>query len=202
MLILALDTSANFVSVALLDEVRVYAFVEEEMERGQAEALIPKIQYILEQSHLSMRDIQGIAVSTGPGSFTGVRIGLACARALGLALNVPVYGVTCFESWSYHLGQPAKVVLDSKRGDFFVQSFDENGCMTDEPAILSVEELKKMLPFKAVGTGAEELSSLIGCENIVKISPTSVAIGRIALSRLENPRPAEPLYMRDADVSI
>ena len=202
MLLLALDTSASFVSVALLDEVRVYAYIDEEMERGQAEALIPKIQYVLEQSHLTMRDIQGIAVSTGPGSFTGVRIGLACARALGLALNVPVYGVSCFEAWSYHLGKPVKVVLDSKRGDFFVQSFDESGNMAEEPAILTAEELKKELPFDAVGTGSEELSKEIGCNNIVKISPTSVAIGRVALSRLDNPKPPIPLYMREADVSI
>ena len=202
MLILALDTSADFVSVALLDEVKVYAYVDEQMERGQAEALIPKIQYVLNQSHLTMRDVQGIAVSTGPGSFTGVRIGLACARALGLALNVPVYGVTCFEAWSYHLGKPVKVVLDTHRGDFFVQSFDENGIGVDEPAILTAEELKKMLPFSAVGTGGQALCQQIKCEDVVKISPTSVAIGRIALSRLDNPKPAIPLYMREADVSI
>ena len=61
---------------------------------------------------------------------------------------------------------------------------------------------KKMMPFSAVGTGAEALSRQINCENIVKISPTSVAIGRVALSRLDNPKPANPLYMREADVSI
>ena len=202
MLILALDTSANFVSVALLDETRVFAFTEEVMERGQAETLIPKIQYVLEQSHLTMRDVQGIAVSTGPGSFTGVRIGLACARALGLALNVPVYGVTCFEAWNYHLNRPVKVVLETKRGDYFVQSFDQNGIATDEPAILSADRLRALLPFAAVGTGAEQLKQEISCESIVKISPTSVAIGRIALSRTDNPKPPVPLYMREADVTI
>lgn len=202
MLILALDTSDSFVSVALLDETRVYAFVEENMERGQAEALIPKVQYVLEQSHKTTREIQGIAVSTGPGSFTGVRIGLACARALGLALNIPVYGVTCFEAWSYHIGRPVKVVLDTKRDDFFVQSFDKDGYATDNPAILTAKQLAAVLPFAAVGTGSDRLSAQIGCDNIVKISPTSVAIGRIALSRLDEPKPAIPLYMRDADVTV
>ena len=149
-----------------------------------------------------MADIQGIAVTVGPGSFTGVRIGLAAARAFGLALGIPVFGVTCFEVWAYHLGRACKVVLDSKRDDYFVQSFDENGKAIDEPAIQSAEKLKSELPFIAVGTGAQALSEEIGCEEVVKISPIAVAAARIALSRLDNPMPPKPLYMRDADVTV
>ncbi|MBE6450083.1 MAG: tRNA (adenosine(37)-N6)-threonylcarbamoyltransferase complex dimerization subunit type 1 TsaB [Alphaproteobacteria bacterium] len=202
MLVLSLDTSANFVSVAVLDEVRVFAVTEEEMQRGQAEALIPMIKGVVEQAHKQMSDIDAIAVTVGPGSFTGVRIGLAAARAFGLALNVPVFGVTCFEAWSYHLGQPATVVLDSKRDDYFIQSFDVSGLVLDEPSIKNTEQLKELLPFNAVGTGALKLAEEIGCNVIYKISPISIAIGRIALARLNNPMPPEPLYMRPADVTI
>ena len=202
MLILSLDTSANYVSVALVDEGRTYAFIEEEMDRGQAEALMPVIENVLKKAQKTMADIQGIAVTVGPGSFTGVRIGLASARAFGLALGVPVYGVTCFEAWAYHLGRACKVVLDSKRDDYFVQSFNATGEAIDEPAILSAEKLKGELPFAAVGTGAEALAGEIGCEAVVKISPIAVAVGRIALTRLENPLPPKPLYMREADVTV
>ena len=202
MLLLSLDTSANYVSVALVSEVRTFAFLEEEMERGQAESLMPMIENVLQKAHKTMADIQGIAVTVGPGSFTGVRIGLAAARAFGLALGVPVYGVTCFEVWAYHLGRACKVVLDSKRDDYFVQSFDNDGRATDEPSIQSTEKLKSELPFVAVGTGAQALSEEIGCEAVIKISPIAVAAARIALSRLDNPMPPKPLYMRDADVTV
>ena len=202
MLILALDTSATFVSVALLNEKQVFAIAEEEMERGQAEALMPMIDGVMAQAHKKMSDIDAIAVTVGPGSFTGVRIGLAAARAFGLALNVPVYGVTCFEAWSYHLGQNCKVVLDSKRDDYFVQTFDANDNAMDEPSIQSFEQLKEQLPFAAVGTGALALSDQIGCDVIYKISPIAVAVGRIALSRCDNPMSPTPLYMREADVTV
>ena len=202
MLLLSLDTSANYVSVALVSEVRTFAYTEEEMERGQAESLMPMIENVLQKAQKTMADIQGIAVTIGPGSFTGVRIGLAAARAFGLALGIPVFGVTCFEVWAYHLGRACKVVLDSKRDDYFVQSFDENGKAIDEPAIQSAEKLKSELPFIAVGTGAQALSEEIGCEEVVKISPIAVAAARIALSRLDNPMPPKPLYMRDADVTV
>ena len=202
MLLLSLDTSANYVSVALVSEVRTFAYTEEEMERGQAESLMPMIENVLQKAQKTMADIQGIAVTVGPGSFTGVRIGLAAARAFGLALGIPVFGVTCFEVWAYHLGRACKVVLDSKRDDYFVQSFDENGKAIDEPAIQSAEKLKSELPFIAVGTGAQALSEEIGCEEVVKISPIAVAAARIALSRLDNPMPPKPLYMRDADVTV
>jgi len=202
MLLLALDTSANFVSVALVDETRTFAYLEEEMERGQAESLMPMIEGILKKAQKTMADVQGIAVTVGPGSFTGVRIGLAAARAFGLALNIPVYGVTCFEVWAYHLGRACKVVLDSKRDDYFVQGFDAEGQPVTEPEILSTEKLKAQMPFVAVGTGAQNLSQEIGCEAIFKISPVAVAAARIALSRLNTPLPPKPLYMREADVTI
>ncbi len=202
MLVLALDTSANFVSIALLNETNVLAMSEEEMERGQAEALMPMIENVLQQAHKTMADIQAIAVTVGPGSFTGVRIGLAAARAFGLALNVPVYGVTCFEAWAFGLARACAVVLDSKRDDYFVQRFDEKGMPITQPAILSADALKEKMPFAAIGTGALALSDEIGCEVIFKISPIAVAVGRIALSRMEKPLPPNPMYMRDADVTL
>lgn len=202
MLILSLDTSSNYVSVALVDQTHTYGYLEEEMDRGQAESLMPMIQSVLQKAQKTMNDVNGVAVTVGPGSFTGVRIGLAAARAFGLALNVPVYGVTCFEAWAYHLGRACKVVLDSKRDDYFVQSFDADGNAVTEPAILSADALKAEMPFIAVGTGAEALSEEIGCKSVVKISPIAVAVARIALSRLDKPMPPNPLYMREADVTV
>ena len=202
MLILAFDTSASSVSVAVLDEARVWSYQEREMERGHAEALMPMIQSVLDASRITLKDIGGVAVSLGPGSFTGVRVGLAAARAFALALNIRVYGVTTFEAWAYHVGKPAWVVLDTKRDDYYAQLFDGEGKVSSEPTILSAEQFKEKLPFDALGTGAEKLASEVHCGLIQKISPIAVSIGRVALGRLDHPLPPDPIYLREADVTL
>ena len=202
MLLLAIDTSASLVSVALLMGKRNVRFREQEMERGQGEALIPMIQELFESAHLEIKDLTGVAVAVGPGSFTGVRIGIATARAIAMALNIPVYGVTNFEAYSYSLLKPVTVVLDSKRDDYFIQKFDGNGVAVGAPKIATAKQLKKNLPFIAVGSGANKLAGEIGCKVLNKISPTAVSVGRVALERLDHPMPASPLYLREADVTV
>ena len=202
MLLLALDTSASLVSVALLMGKRNVRFCEQEMERGQGEALIPMIQELFESARLNIKDLTGVAVAVGPGSFTGVRIGIATARAIAMALDIPVYGVTNFEAYSYSILKPITVVLDSKRDDYFVQKFDGNGTAVDVPKIATAKQMKKALPFTAVGSGANKLAGEIGCKVLNKISPTAVSVGRVALERLDHPMPASPLYLREADVTL
>ncbi|MBR5130446.1 MAG: tRNA (adenosine(37)-N6)-threonylcarbamoyltransferase complex dimerization subunit type 1 TsaB [Alphaproteobacteria bacterium] len=202
MLILALDTSSSAVSVALLDEEKVLAYREQIMDRGQGEALVPIIADVLDQAKRKTTDITGVAVAIGPGSFTGVRVGLSTARGIGLALNIPVYGVTNFEAVAYGLLKPIKIVLDTKRGDYFTQDFDESGCPISNPKTQTSDDLKSLLPFTAIGDGAEKLSQEIGCNIIQKISPSAVSIAKIAISRSAHPLPPEPLYLRDADVTI
>ena len=202
MLLLAIDTSSSLVSVALLMGKRNVRFREQEMERGQGEALIPMIQELFESAHLTMKDLAGVAVAVGPGSFTGVRIGIATARAIAMALDIPVYGVTNFEAYSYSLLKPVTVVLDSKRDDYFIQKFDATGVAVGTPKVATDKQLKKALPFVAVGSGANKLAREIGCKIINKISPTAVSVGRVALTRLDHPMPASPLYLREADVTL
>lgn len=202
MFILSLDTSAALLSVAVLDENKVWAYAQQEMERGQGEALIPFVANVLKMAQLTIKDIQGVGVAIGPGSFTGVRVGLSAARGIGLALNIPVYGVTNFESVAYGIGKPLIVVLDTKRGDYYTQSFDDTGHSTEQPVVRSAEQLKALLPFTAVGDGALKVQAETGCNVTEKISPSAVSIGKVALSRLDDPLPPEPLYLRDADVTL
>ena len=88
--ILAIDCAIGSVSLALVQEGKVRVSMLQEMERGQGEALIPMIEALIKKENLTMQDIEGVAVSVGPGSFTGVRIGLAAARGIGLSLKIPV----------------------------------------------------------------------------------------------------------------
>ena len=202
MLLLAIDTSSNFVSVALLMDDKRVRYKQQEMERGQDEALIPMIEELFSSSEFSVKDLTGIAVAVGPGSFTGVRIGIATARAFAMALNIPVYGVTNFEAYAYGLGKAVTVVLDSKRDDYFVQKFDAQGKPETAPFIATADQLTNDLPFTAVGSGAKRLADEINCQILDKISPTAVSVGRVALTRMDAPLPATPLYLREADVTV
>lgn len=202
MLILSIDTSSADLSVALVNENGSLGLVEENMLRGQGEALIPYIQSMMQQAGLPMNAVEGVAVAVGPGSFTGVRVGLSTARGIGLALDIPVYGVTNLEAAAAGLNEPVTVTLDTKRGDYYTQQFDKNGNAIGEPSIQSADDLKQQLPFTAIGDGAMKLAEEIGCDVAMKPQSSAISIAQIALSRLDNPLPAEPLYLREADVTV
>lgn len=202
MLILSIDTSSADLSVALVNEDGVLGLVEENMLRGQGEVLIPYIQSMMQQADLPMSAIECVAVAVGPGSFTGVRVGLSAARGIALALDIPVYGVTNLEAAAAGVHEPIVVTLDTKRGDYYTQSFDKDGIPINEPSIQSADELKKQVPFTATGDGAMKLAEEIGCDVAMKPQANAVSIAQIALSRLDNPLPAEPLYLREADVTV
>lgn len=201
MSILAIDTSSHSLSVALLTENNEIFSKQEQMDRGQGEVLIPFIQNLFNENQQNVKDLKAVAVAVGPGSFTGVRIGIATARAFGLALNIPIWGVTNLEATAYGISEPVTVVLDSKRGDYFVQHFDK-GTPLDKPHIETEEQLKKSLPFTAVGDAAETLAHNIGCRIIQCNEPVAVAVAKISLSRQNNPLSAQPLYLRQADVTV
>lgn len=151
MILLAIESSASSVSVAVLSDQKVLGYRWEKMERGQGEALIPLIQSLLAELGLDIQAITAVAVAVGPGSFTGVRVALSAARAVGLALNVPVMGVTNFEVASFELPKPLTVVLDTKRGDYYTQFLDETGAVMGEPVVLDSTALKKT--FAVCGCG-------------------------------------------------
>lgn len=202
MFTLAIDTSSNDLSIALLNGNKVVDYLDQTMERGQGEVLLPLIQDLLTRGKIKASDLTAVAVAVGPGSFTGVRVALATARGIGLALDIPVYGVTNFEAAAYGLDRAVTVVLDSKRGDYFTQSFDQTGHPIDAPRIQSSDALKQKLPFTAAGNGAEQLHQEIGCDTLEKKMPTAVAVAHVALSRTDHALAPEPLYLREADVTI
>lgn len=121
--ILAIDVSVTGCSVAIFNQnsnSSISKFFD--TDRGQAEILIPMIDDIVHEAQLQMSEIGLIAVTRGPGSFTGVRIGLATARSLGLALNIPVIGISTLDVIaSAHGDKSALFLIDTKRGDFYGQ---------------------------------------------------------------------------------
>lgn len=200
-LCLGLDTTSDTTSVACLSGMGESAAVQQDLSRGQGEVLFDLIQQVLQKMHKSPSDLTHIAVTVGPGSFTGVRIGLATARGLGLALNIPVLGIDNFLATAYEQGQSVKVVLDSKRDDYFVQDFNKNIPLC-APIIQTTAQLKNTLPFAACGNGAQKLAEQIGCTVIQPKQSLAMAAAQIALKIPQKTTAAHPLYLRDADVTI
>ena len=197
MITLAIDTANENIAIALLNEDTVLFEYNQAMPRGQGEALIPLIQDMLNQSNLAPRDINQIAVAIGPGSFTGVRIGMATARGMGLALDIPVYGTTTLEASAFQTTGKMLAVLDTKRGDFYTQLF-QDGTPLEEPQIRTTEQIKTLSGISLVGSSAPALSEQTAIP--VQESPLLPAVA-IAYSALIQKREAIPYYLRDADVS-
>lgn len=201
-LCLALDTASDVTSVACVDSLGHQSVVCETLLRGQGELLMHLIQKALKEIGKTPQDLSCIAVTVGPGSFTGVRIGLATARGLGLALKLPVLGVDNFTATVYSITKRVKVVLESKREDYFVQNFDAKGAALNKPTLQTAAQLKKLVAFTACGSGAQRLSKEMGCKTLEVPQPLALSAAKIALYSPQKTVPPHPLYLRDADVSI
>ena len=103
------------------------------MMHGQAEALFPMVDDVVREAGLTPSALDVVAVTTGPGSFTGIRVGIAAARGIALAVDLPLIGVTSFEAVTKTLSSDARtgrcllVALESRRADLYVQFFDRAG---------------------------------------------------------------------------
>ncbi len=144
MKVLAFDSSGAACSAAIRDgEGRLLAYRFEALARGHAERLMPMLRDVMREAGLAFSGLDVVAVTTGPGSFTGIRVGLAAARGLALASGLPLLGVTAFEAVA------AVVSPDERRGganDFFIQSFAADGTALSAPAALAPAALAETVP--------------------------------------------------------
>jgi tRNA threonylcarbamoyl adenosine modification protein YeaZ len=183
--LLAIDTAGPRLQLALLIGGRTDALVEE-MAQGHAERIFPAIDELLGRNGIVYGDLGRIAVTTGPGSFTGLRIGLSAARGLGLALGLPVIGVPTLFALSLGIGcDPAAVLIDARRGESYFQVFSGPGMPVAEPALLESGEAHNRLP-----PGATLLTS-----PAVDIA----ALARFAATADAEQFPPEASYVREAD---
>ena len=185
--ILAFDTSAAHCAAALLMDNRVVAARSEPMDKGQAERLIPLCAQVLADAGVGWADVTRLAVGTGPGNFTGVRIAVAAARGLALSLGIPAIGVTRLEALAHDLPRPVTVIEDARRGAVYVQRFEDGA----EPARL--DDAGVMVAGPVTGSAA-------GVAGLPAAMPLTEAMARIAQSRAATARPA-PFYLRGADAA-
>lgn len=212
MLILALDTSMAACSVCVYDAGKslVIGANQQFMDRGQAEALAPMVQDAMKMAGVGFADLNRIAVTTGPGTFTGVRIGLAMARGLGVALNIPITGINSLAAIAANetaKNLPIVVAVDARAGEIYFASYELSGHEVTGPAVVSLDEARKLMPTHSVavlGTAAELLLQKLGNHPHLRSDAGDLPIAenfvRLAAGIPESDIPPEPLYLRAPDV--
>src|SRR5262245_50575241 len=180
--ILAFDSSGAACSAAVWAGGTIVARRFEAMSRGQAERLMPMIQAAMADARRTFADLDLVVVTVGPGSFTGLRVGLAAARGLALAGDVPAAGVTSFDAALEGLptaaaGHAIAVALDSKRGDLFVQFYDSERRPLGGPQILAPASLRQAAPPGPLYVGGDGAALLAKhADGDVVLAPAGASI--------------------------
>ncbi|WP_349940555.1 tRNA (adenosine(37)-N6)-threonylcarbamoyltransferase complex dimerization subunit type 1 TsaB [Fulvimarina sp. MAC8] len=210
-LILAIDTALDDCSVAVFDarEYRLLASRTERIGRGHAERLPAVIDAVLAEAGCGFPDIASIAVTIGPGSFTGVRVGVAAARGYALALGIPAAGVTTLEAMAeaVRCEAPVLAVHDAKRGEVYALLMQTHGGILKSPAAI---EPGHLVDFVGPGTGHLRLTGsaagiavgILGADRAAVVNPTSeIDIETVArlVAEGRSLQPVKPLYLRSAD---
>ncbi|MFU8881421.1 MAG: tRNA (adenosine(37)-N6)-threonylcarbamoyltransferase complex dimerization subunit type 1 TsaB [Rhodobacterales bacterium] len=136
--ILAFDTSGAHCAAALLRGETILAATSEAMGRGQAERLVPLLDDLIRGAGLDWRDLRALAVGIGPGNFTGIRISVATARGLALALDIPAIGISTFEAITASATLPHLAAVPAPQGKVYIAP---NG---QAPALVSMEAAHDM----------------------------------------------------------
>jgi tRNA threonylcarbamoyladenosine biosynthesis protein TsaB len=168
MLILAIDTALDACAAGVLDTEAGQLLAQESqaMKRGHAEALMPLIARVIKQSGIGFAALDRIAVTTGPGSFTGLRVGLSAARGIALAAAKPVVGLTTLTAYaapvvSRNVGHPVIAAIDARHDHVYFQVVSGNGSSLVWPRVAPIEEVLGASQFGAphlVGNAAKILA--------------------------------------------
>ena len=226
MKILALDAATSACSAALWEDGDVRARRLETLERGQAEVLMGMVGDVLARAGCDYSALDLVAVTCGPGAFTGLRIGLAAARGLALALGLPCLGVTTLEAVAHGVGESGGVgeserhaktllvVLESKRADVYAQAFGADLEPLSPPAAVLPGGLADLIPSgpvvvvgDAAARGAQALAAA-GVDAVLGGAPAvpdAAIVAAIAARRWrpeETTTPPAPLYLRPPDATL
>jgi len=217
--ILAFDCAGAVCSAALWREGRILARRARASLHGQAEILLPMIEAAMDAAELGYGDLAAVATTIGPGSFTGLRAGLAAARGLALATGLPAVGIDRFAAAARMTnaderdGRSVLAAIDSRRDEIFVQAFDQRLAALGEPAVLTPRDAAAAAPPGALliaGDAAAAVRDALQASDrdaaiSVGAGPTDVAaVAALAaeeLARGGTLAPLRPLYLRPPDTT-
>jgi tRNA threonylcarbamoyl adenosine modification protein YeaZ len=203
MRILAIDTCFAACSAAVYDtvELRVLASQRMLIDRGHAEVLAPMVERVMQESQTELAELGAIAVTTGPGTFTGLRIGLSFAQGMGLAADLPLIGIDTMRATAaplFHKSTPVTVVHKAgATGQVYVQSFDGSGATIEGIKLVQPETIAIQPDVVIVGTGKELLTQTkLGSGDFDL--PDAAGFAAHAASLPMSQDVLQPTYIRDA----
>ena len=202
MKLLCIDTALASCSVCVYDAstASVLAAEQQLMARGHAEALPPMVARVMAQAGITYGDLGRIAVTTGPGTFTGIRIGLSFARALGLARNIKVVGINTMIATQASVSESVSVVVHQAgmSGLFYFYAGADIELLAPPDIISRLGRRQLML-----GTGAEAIIALSGRSDLRRLPqfdlPSALGFAAYAASQPEPVGMPDPVYLREAD---
>ncbi|MBG6207309.1 tRNA threonylcarbamoyladenosine biosynthesis protein TsaB [Labrenzia sp. EL_126] len=215
MRVLAIDTALANCAAAVLDngaETACFEACSEEIGRGHAEVLMDMIGEVMAETSTAFSDLDRVAVTVGPGSFTGLRVGLAVARGFGLVLGKPVVGITTLAAIARSNapadnGAPLLVALTGKGNEVYCQEFTSSGDKSGEAAVRTLDDLAATLPrsIRLAGSAAEKIAQALDLPQDQIISRMEFAairevaeLGLVADPVVSTP---SPLYLRPPDAT-
>ncbi len=216
--LLAIDTGQAACSVALWRDGTIVAHRLKAMPKGHAEALVPMIEEVQAETGFTFEGLDAFAVTVGPGTFTGLRVGLATARGLAVAADKPLVGITTLEAIAWPARQEASegaaiaAAFDARRNEVYLQCFTSEGEALTEPALVSLDDVSARVPDQpllCVGTGADLVRDCLqGHGHDVDLATASALPDAQAVAEIAARRPADkgrlpsPLYLRAPDAKL
>jgi tRNA threonylcarbamoyladenosine biosynthesis protein TsaB len=205
-ILLAIDTCLGACSAAILADDQLRAQVSEPMTRGHQERLAPAVRDLMAAAKISFGELDRIGVTVGPGSFTGLRVGLAFAKGLALALGRPCIGVGTLEALAAAADAKGRTaaVIDAGRGCVYVQVFEAGEALAAPEILPSPAAASRLIALKTggditlAGPGAAALAGLVAGVRYVEIAtPPPETVARLAARAPAVP--PHPLYLRAPD---
>lgn len=207
--LLAIETAGSACSVAL----RTIAGQPPAHEimatlHGHATVLAPMIQRLANASGIDLASLKAVAVSCGPGGFTGIRVGLATARAMALAIACPIVGIGSFQALAAtaarsgtRLAARNLVVLDSRRSELFAVELDADLQPLSPAELLTADEIEARCKAGKVLLIADAELTQFAALGALRASADAIAVAELAATRPDLHQPAEPVYLRPPDIS-
>ena len=215
MRVLAIDTALEACSAAVLDTEQDGISARESlpMVRGHAEALLPLIARVMDSAGLEFAALDRIAVTTGPGSFTGLRVGIAAARGIALAAGKPAVGLSTLAAYAAPFiaaddTVPVVAVIDARHDHVYLQVFGPGGRTVVTPRVASLREALRAAATGAprlIGTAAEMLAAAWPADQRAprlvdaRRAPDIDWVARLGAAAVETGMPPKPLYLRAPD---
>ena len=215
MRVLAIDTALAACSAAVLDTAYggIVASESLPMQRGHAEALLPLLQRVMQQAGFGFADIDRIAVTTGPGSFTGLRVGIAAARGIALAAKKPAVGLSTLSAYAApHIASderfPVVAAIDARHNHVYLQVFAAGGSLIVAPRLAPLREAVKAAAEASsfiTGSAARLVATGLSADDPVPVgvdasaAPDIAWVARMGAVVPEDQAPLKPQYLRVPD---